>query len=173
MADGFHPFLSSAAHAQGLRTCAGVRPCGSVTRCRRHPGFAPAPRSQLSSHRTSTAVKYGPSWGAALIHHLSSSLCPLFFCPLWPLIAFREFIILNFYPFPGNPIFFSSLLQLINNRESTSLDRSISCLLKRTAGVSLLGSSWACEGHITCHPRESILVQQCGWEKGANGVLIM
>lgn len=52
--------------------------------------------------------------------------------------------------------FFSSLSQLINNRESTSLERSTSCLPNRTAGVSPWEPLWACERHIACHPRGSI-----------------
>lgn len=42
--------------------------------------------------------------------------------------------------------FFSSLSQLINNRESTSLERSTSCLPNRTAGVSPWESSGPVKG---------------------------
>lgn len=65
--------------------------------------------------------------------------------------------------------FFSSLSQLINNRESTSLERSTSCLPNRTAGVSPWESLWACERHITCHPRGSTWSIAAVWGRATVG----
>lgn len=49
--------------------------------------------------------------------------------------------------------FFSSLSQLINNRQSTSLDRSTSCL-RQAAEASSGTPGGLCAGHITCQTRK-------------------
>lgn len=126
--------------------------------------------------RCSIPVKYGPfpgrcSRACRFWFIISYSLRPFYFSALLAFDCFSEFIILNFYPFPQeNPIlFFPSLSQLINNRDSTALDRSISCLLNRTAG----SISWGPHPGLWRAHRLSLggehVVHRHAWGEGANG----
>lgn len=96
---------------------------------------------------------------AALIHHLLLSPSFIFL----PSLAFDcfsgvyhiELLSLSRKPYS---FFFPSLSQLINNRDSTALDRSTSCLLNGTAG----SISWGpCPGPWRAH-RLSLGGERCG-----------
>lgn len=148
-AAGLHAFLSSSAHPQGPGDFAGLSPTAT-------PGLlSPTGWAQQLPHLHCREIR--PLSRARLIHWplwfiISLTLNVLSFSALfglWLLLGSLSYW--TFIPFQETLFFFSSLSRLINNCESTSLDRSASCLLQRTAGASLWGSLWAYEGHITCH----------------------
>lgn len=114
---------------RALGTLKGQVPC-SRTCCRHHPTFAPAPAAQPGSRLTSIAMKYGPFPGAPHTHLqlwfiISLTISVLYFSALFGLwLLFGSLSYWTFIPFQETLFFFSSLSQLINNRESTSLEEA-------------------------------------------------